>query len=200
MIKNAISWKTGKRPFLRCFQEAKHWKRGQLASLVRVNGKLGQPFHIQVGIHQGSVLSPLHFIIVLEALLKAILYPYWKPMRPSLRWWSCDCQWQFSWLATQVWCMEKWYGRQRTASFKGGHHIVFNIWRFCHVYWDYNFISYPNCPSEVSKQSVAHLEENCKIKFLKFYSNLQVFKPQNPVTPQNAGRSSKFFPKKNYKF
>ena len=44
----------------------------------------------------------------------------------------------------------------------GGHHIVFNIRLFCHVYWDYTFISYPNCPSEVSKQSVAHLEENCK--------------------------------------
>ena len=47
----------------------------------------------------------------------------------------------------------------------GGHHIVFNIRFFCHVYWDYTFISYPNCPSEVSKQSVAHLEENCKFFF-----------------------------------
>ena len=37
---------------------------------VRVNGKLGQPFDVQVGLHQGSVLSPLLFIIVLEALSK----------------------------------------------------------------------------------------------------------------------------------
>ena len=37
---------------------------------VRVNGKLGQPFDVQVGLHQGSVLSPLLFIIVLEALTK----------------------------------------------------------------------------------------------------------------------------------
>ena len=37
---------------------------------VRVNGKLGQPFDVKVGLHQGSVLSPLLFIIVLEALSK----------------------------------------------------------------------------------------------------------------------------------
>ena len=32
---------------------------------------------------------------------------------------------------------------------RGGHHIVFNIWCFSHAYWDYTFISYPNCPSEI---------------------------------------------------
>ena len=37
---------------------------------VRVNHKLGQPFDVKVGLHQGSVLSPLLFIIVLEALSK----------------------------------------------------------------------------------------------------------------------------------
>ena len=37
---------------------------------IRVNGKLGQPFDVKVGLHQGSVLSPLLFIIVLEALSK----------------------------------------------------------------------------------------------------------------------------------
>ena len=37
-------------------------------SLVRVNGKLGKEFEVKVGIHQGSVLSPILFAIVLEAL------------------------------------------------------------------------------------------------------------------------------------
>ena len=37
-------------------------------SLVRVNGKLGEEFEVKVGVHQDSVLSPILFAIVLEAL------------------------------------------------------------------------------------------------------------------------------------
>ena len=36
--------------------------------LARVNGKLGEEFEVKVGVHQGSVLSPIIFAIVLEAL------------------------------------------------------------------------------------------------------------------------------------
>ena len=37
-------------------------------SLVSVNGVLGDEFDVKVGVHQGSVLSPILFVIVLEAL------------------------------------------------------------------------------------------------------------------------------------
>ena len=35
---------------------------------VNINGITGEGFNVKVGVHQGSVLSPLLFIFVLEAL------------------------------------------------------------------------------------------------------------------------------------
>ena len=37
-------------------------------STVNINGTIGDHFPVKVGVHQGAVPSPLHFIIVLEAL------------------------------------------------------------------------------------------------------------------------------------
>ena len=37
-------------------------------SCVRVNGQYSEQFSVKVGVHQGAVLSPLLFIMVLEAL------------------------------------------------------------------------------------------------------------------------------------
>ena len=37
---------------------------------VKVNGRESRAFGVRVGVHQGSVLSPLLFVIVLEALFR----------------------------------------------------------------------------------------------------------------------------------
>ena len=39
-----------------------------VSTKVRMNGRESRAFNFKVGVHQGSVLSPLLFIIVLEAL------------------------------------------------------------------------------------------------------------------------------------
>ena len=39
-------------------------------SRVHVNGQYSKGFWVGVGVHQGSVLSPLLFILVLEAMLR----------------------------------------------------------------------------------------------------------------------------------
>ena len=47
---------------------------------VRVNGRESKAFSVRVGVNQGSVLSPLLFIIVLEALSREFregLHIYW---------------------------------------------------------------------------------------------------------------------------
>ena len=40
----------------------------EVRSRVRVGDEYSNSFDVQVGVHQGSVLSPLLFVIVLEAL------------------------------------------------------------------------------------------------------------------------------------
>ena len=55
-------------------------------SRVRVGEGYSEEFEVKVGVHQGSVLSPLLFIIVLEALSWV---PLWGPMGGPLCWWPC---------------------------------------------------------------------------------------------------------------
>ena len=43
-----------------------HYK--EVRSRVRVGDEYSNSFDVRVGVHQGSVLSPLLFVIVLEAL------------------------------------------------------------------------------------------------------------------------------------
>ena len=46
----------------------------KMQSAVNINGTIGDPFPVKVGVHQDSVLSPLLFMIVLEGLPWEILY------------------------------------------------------------------------------------------------------------------------------
>ena len=39
-----------------------------MTTTIKVDGKLSSEFEVKVGVHQGSVLSPLLFIIILEAI------------------------------------------------------------------------------------------------------------------------------------
>ena len=39
---------------------------------VRANGSYSDEFEVKIGVHQGSVLSPLLFIIVMEALCREL--------------------------------------------------------------------------------------------------------------------------------
>jgi len=41
---------------------------GRAATAIKVNGGLSKEFHMKVAVHQGSVLSTLLFIIVMEAM------------------------------------------------------------------------------------------------------------------------------------
>lgn len=49
-------------------------------SQIRVSNTFGDVFNVQAGVHQGSILSPLLFIDVLEAFLQGL---------------RTDCPWEF---------------------------------------------------------------------------------------------------------
>ena len=63
----------------------------QQRSRVRVGSEYSEEFEVGVGVHQGSVLSPLLFIIVLEALS--------RDFRVGVPWelFFADCDLYFSW-------------------------------------------------------------------------------------------------------
>ena len=58
-------------------------------SRVRVNGQYSEKIGVGVGVHQGSVLSPLLFILVLEVLSREFRTGVpWEPCVPMTLWLS----------------------------------------------------------------------------------------------------------------
>jgi len=66
-------------------------------SRVRVNGQYSEEFGVGVGVHQGSVLNPLLFILVLEALS--------REFRTGVPWSSCMPM--TLWLSRTLWSLEE---------------------------------------------------------------------------------------------
>lgn len=62
--------KLGIDEWILCTVQAMH---GNARSNVRVNGQYSSEFGLKEGVHQGSVLSPLLFVIVMEALARGFL-------------------------------------------------------------------------------------------------------------------------------
>ena len=66
--------------YLGCYQIKKDYKK---KSTVNINGTIGDPFPVKVGVHQGSVQSPLLLIIVLVIIVLEALS---REFRTGLPW------------------------------------------------------------------------------------------------------------------
>jgi len=70
------------------------------STMVKLNGRVNEGFGLKGGVHQGTVLSPLLFIIVLEALSSSF-------RGATVQFWFC---WQIEDLLVEMWKagMEDW--------------------------------------------------------------------------------------------
>ena len=82
-------------------------------SRVRVGEGYSEEFEVKVGVHQGSVLSPLLFIIVLEALSRV---PLWGPLGGPLCGWPCYHRWITWGMCQEALDLERSNGEERTES------------------------------------------------------------------------------------
>ena len=77
-------------------------------SLV-VNGQYSEDFGVGVGVHQGSVLNPLLFILVLAVLLDAFRTGF--AVGASLLWWPGAHRGHLEGVNLQAQGVEGWHGK-----------------------------------------------------------------------------------------
>ena len=86
---------------------------GDVCKCIHVGEGYSEEFEVKVGVYQGSILSPLLFINVIEALSQV---PIWGPLGGPLCRWPCYHRWIAWGMCQEALDLEGSNGEERTES------------------------------------------------------------------------------------